>query len=638
MQMNVGKKNIAIGAVIFCISAFLAVGGSMAWAQTYDGRMGPRTSVGSVDVSGLDRETARQRVQEAVDVFFTSGAPLVLEGKPASLPLSYLSGSDAVEIVSFRVDEAIDAAYAKSHDANGLFQAGKLLASFATPRRVGVRVTGNDESIRERVRAAFPDVESPFQNTSFAFRWEQDGWKAIVVDGIPGDEFDFGPFLETLSRRLAGLDRTPTPLEIAHRTPDVTTGMAEALADRAVALLSRQPAPFHLATKDENDAATDSWTVTADLLAGMLVPGADGKLAVDAEAFAAFFDPIAAEVEVEPTNARFSMADGRVTEFASSSPGVAIDREKLDADVRAALNEGDETATVTLALTVVEPEIKTADANDIGIVDVLGVGASSYRGSPGNRIKNIRNGVSFLNGRLIAPGETFSLLDALKPFELDNGYLPELVIKGDKIQPEIAGGLCQIGTTTFRAALNSGLPIDERSNHSLVVSYYNDPSNGNPGTDATIYDPAPDLKFTNDTGNFILFQAEMLEESQDLRFTFWGTSDGRKGSYSPPEVIRWIGVGETIRTETLDLEPGVEKCQAAHVGADTSFTYTIVNPDGTVTERVFASHYRPLPTICLVGVEELSTPDDLQPTTDSVTSSETADAPVEDDAGQTDVQ
>ena len=92
-------------------------------------------------------------------------------------------------------------------------------------------------------------------------------------------------------------------------------------------------------------------------------------------------------------------------------------------------------------------------------------------------------------------------INRFEPFTIEAGYLPELVIKGDEIKPEIAGGLCQVGTTMFRAAMNSGLKITERQNHSLVVSYYNDLSNGNPGTDATIYDPHPDFRFLNDTGN-----------------------------------------------------------------------------------------------------------------------------------------
>jgi hypothetical protein len=88
-----------------------------------------------------------------------------------------------------------------------------------------------------------------------------------------------------------------------------------------------------------------------------------------------------------------------------------------------------------------------------------------------------------------------------------------------------------------------------------------------------------------------------------LQFALWGTSDGRKGSYTPPAVTRWIPAGETKYIETTNLEPGKQKCQGAHVGADTSFVYTIVRPDGEQEETTFESHYRPLPEICLVGIE-----------------------------------
>ena len=68
--------------------------------------------------------------------------------------------------------------------------------------------------------------------------------------------------------------------------------------------------------------------------------------------------------------------------------------------------------------------------------------------------------------------------------------------------------MCQIGTTLFRMSMNSGMPIVQRVNHSLVVSYYADPVNGNPGTDATVYVPYVDFKFNNDTGNYLLLQTE----------------------------------------------------------------------------------------------------------------------------------
>jgi len=255
---------------------------------------------------------------------------------------------------------------------------------------------------------------------------------------------------------------------------------------------------------------------------------------------------------------------------------------------------------------VIEPKIKMSDVNDLGIHGIVGFGYSTFRDSHNNRIKNIANAVDHLNGTLIKPGEEFSTNKYAGPYTLENGYLPEEVIKGTEIKKEVGGGMCQIGTTMFRTAMNSAMPIVERQNHSLVVGYYADPVNGNPGTDATLYDPYLDLKFLNDTENYLLLQTEIDYDKQELKFTLWGMSGGRKGWFTHPIVERWISPGEEQKIETLDLEPGTEKCQSAFVGAVTTFSYYRLIPGEEKIEREFESYYRPLPRICLVGVEELT--------------------------------
>lgn len=630
MNILTGKIKSAMIAVFCCLLAFFAVGGTLAWAQRFDGRIGPRTFVGSVEVSGMDPETARQAVQKKIDEFFASGVAVRLEGTTSRVPLSTLLGSDSLDAVRFDLDETIAAAVRANRDKNAFWDAVRLLEATMRQTTVIAYVDGDADAIREAVLGAFPGREKLGTNATFSFVRSTGGWKADVVAGTTGAEFDFDAFFPAMFERLASLDDAPTPIAIARRDPDVTEVVARTEIDAAVAALGG--APFVLTVEDGLPASGtkvlgNSWELTADDLSRLLVPGPNG-LDVDQEAFDKILDEIATIVDVPARNARFERSEGRVVEFATSAVGRAIDRDLARTDFIAALN-GTETS-VPLVLVAVEPTVTTAQGNDLGITDALGTGTSSFKGSPKNRIGNIQNGVNLLNGLLIAPDETFSLVSALKPFELDNGYLPELVIKGTKIIPEIAGGLCQIGTTTFRAVMNSGLDVVQRQNHSLVVNYYNDPSNNNPGTDATIYDPAPDFQFKNDTGHYVLFEAKMDAAAQSLTFTLWGTSDGRIGSYTPPVVTRWIGVGPTVETETTTLPAGEKKCQAAHVGADTTFTYTVVSPDGTSVDRVFESHYRPLPQICLVGVEELSTPDDLQPAEDSVSSLITTEPPVTD--------
>lgn len=323
-------------------------------------------------------------------------------------------------------------------------------------------------------------------------------------------------------------------------------------------------------------------------------------------------DVIAPLVDVEPINAKLKMEGEKVVEFQGSQFGAELsldDAYKAISEIMRGRTLYDDGVPKEVFLTTAktEPEIKTADLNNFGIKEVLGVGVSDYSNSPANRIKNIANAVKKLNGLLIKPGEEFSTLKYTAPFTLDGGYLPELVIKGDEIKPEIGGGLCQIATTLFRMAMNSAMKITSRRNHALVVNHYNDPINGNPGTDATVYDPAPDFKFLNDTNNYILIQTQMDKKRQELIFTVWGTPDGRSGSYTHPTVSKWYPYGETKIVETDTLEPGKEKCQNPFRGADASFVYTRIMPDGKEEKTVYDSHYRPLPKICLKGKQPNAT-------------------------------
>jgi len=307
-------------------------------------------------------------------------------------------------------------------------------------------------------------------------------------------------------------------------------------------------------------------------------------------------------------DAKFEMLDNKVVKFQASSSGVNLDLEKTAEKVNTAFLERNYkteniTKTITVEVEVLEPKIKVSDVNDLGIAEIVGVGISTFRDSHNNRIKNIANAVKRLNGVLIQSDEEFSTNKYAGPYTLENGYLPEAVIKGNEIKDEVGGGMCQIGTTMFRMAMNSGFDVTERRNHSLVVSYYSDPVNGNPGTDASLYEPFLDLKFLNDTGHHLLLQTEIDYDRQELRFIIWGNPDGRKGWYTHPKVLKWIPVGEEVITETEDLDPGVRKCQSAFTGAVAEFTYSRVTPDGEKIDRIFESHYRPLPKQCLVGID-----------------------------------
>ncbi len=593
---------ITIGAVVFII--VLGSGGSYVWAKQYEDKLAPNTFIAGIDVGGMDVETARQHVQTVADRIVSDGVPISFEGTVKTLPLTAIVSDNVIDRVYIDVEGAIERAAQASHVEHPISDIIHLIKNLVNRIEIYPEVElVEKDKIESTVRELFPNVETLSINAGFKIDEE-----ILITDAVNGNEFDFETFHQDLLTSLISLKEDPDPinLRLVNVQAPVQNTDAEQLRNQAQSALDE--APYTLTYNAPGRQY--QWTITKDLLVPALAvsPTDDGQfmLTLEGEAFDAFLEEIAKDVEVKPRNAKFEIKDGKVTEFVGSRPGVELNKEGTIRAIEELLNS--EAESVEIVTNESAPEIATGDVNDLGISELLGVGISDYSNSPPNRIANIRNAVKLLNGILIAPGETFSLVEALQPFTYDNGFLPELVIKGDKIEPEMGGGACQIGTTTFRATMNAGLPIVERRNHSLVVDHYNDPTNGNPGTDATIYEVngkgAPDYKFLNDTGNYILFQAEMLEDIEELRFSFWGTSDGRKGSYTPPVVTRWIGPGPQQEIETTDLEPGQRKCQNAFTGADAHFTYTVEKPDGTVEEQIFESHYRALPSICLVGVDE----------------------------------
>jgi vancomycin resistance protein YoaR len=232
------------------------------------------------------------------------------------------------------------------------------------------------------------------------------------------------------------------------------------------------------------------------------------------------------------------------------------------------------------------------------IIEIIGTGHSNFAGSPNNRIHNIKVGTDIFHGLIIAPDEEFSAIENLGPINKETGYLPELVIKDNQTIPEYGGGLCQVSTTLFRAALSTGLPITARQAHSYRVSYY-EPA----GTDASIYNPWPDLKFINDTDHHIMIQSRLI--GNDLYFDFWGTSDKREVSISDPVIYNIVSPPPTKLIVSEELAPGERKCtERAHNGANAYFDYVVKHQDGETIEKRFNSYYVPWQEVCLIGPDE----------------------------------
>mgnify|MGYP001605033990 CR=1 FL=1 len=219
-------------------------------------------------------------------------------------------------------------------------------------------------------------------------------------------------------------------------------------------------------------------------------------------------------------------AVNQAVNFTPPKDGLSLDIFSSTLIILGALERSEPRAE--LAIEIDKPLKSLAETNPMGINELIATGESNFKGSPKNRIHNIKVGLTKFKGAIIAPGEEFSFNKILGPVEAENGFLPELVIKKTGTVPEFGGGLCQVSSTTFRAAMKAGIPITQRKNHSYAVQYYSPQ-----GTDATIYPGVIELKFINDTPGHILVWP-YIKDSYTLIFEFYGTRDERKVTLQKP--------------------------------------------------------------------------------------------------------
>ncbi len=165
---------------------------------------------------------------------------------------------------------------------------------------------------------------------------------------------------------------------------------------------------------------------------------------------------------------------------------------------------------------------------------LLSIGKSDFSHSIPERIHNIILASSKFNGILIPKDKIFSFNEIVGEISSLTGYKPAYIIKQGKTVLGDGGGVCQVSTTLFRAALNAGLPIIERIPHAYRVSYYENDSK--PGFDATVFAPNVDLKIKNDTPAYILIQTEVDKEKNLLFFKLYGKKDNRKIEISPVTI------------------------------------------------------------------------------------------------------
>ena len=199
--------------------------------------------------------------------------------------------------------------------------------------------------------------------------------------------------------------------------------------------------------------------------------------------------------------------------------------------------------TVEIPLTVTEPEKDTEYVESKLFADDLGEPVvTTLAGSTQNRITNIQLAVQAIDGLVIAPGEQFSYNDALGERTAERGYKAAGAYSNGQVVQEIGGGICQVSSSLYYAALLANLQIDVRVCHYFPVAYLP------PGLDATVSWGGPEFKFTNNRDWPIKIEASVDTSKNTVTVHLVGTDED--GSYVQMTYATWLVYGNSEYPET----------------------------------------------------------------------------------------
>ena len=543
----------------------------------------PRIVMADVSLSGMSRSSAGAFLKGRIEKFLSDSNQIAARGKVSSIILKDIDIS--INELQFMDDLPF---------AGDLSNAQILFLSFFG-RRISPKALISSAELARVIEEKFPEIPRA-QNAKFVLKngkMTVEPERAGVAPALPS-------LVNQLKTNIAFLQNSPLFIEFQESQPTVLTLDLEQNKNE---ILSKFPKKISLVFEKQkweiNFERHPDW-INFDKKPYQVAEGESPfSLTFNPVDFADFIDDSKMQtLEEKPENMRiFRDAEGKIQFEGHDVAGRAIDRERLLSIINNAL--ANQKAEIEIPLIVVLPKLEIPDdLQTMGVREPISVCFTRFVGSPANRIHNIGVGTAKFDGVLIAPGDTFSFNDQLGLVDGSTGYKKELVIKPEGTIPEFGGGLCQVSSTMYRAAVFAGLPIVERSPHTYAVSYYAQVLGH--GLDATIYPPSKDLRFLNDTPGYILVHSYV--DGASLYFKFYGTKDERIVEMDGPYISnKTAAPADPVFVSDSTLAEGEKKqVEKPHGGFDALWFRRITRNGETKEEKIF-TRYKAIPAKFLVG-------------------------------------
>ena len=500
----------------------------------------------------------------------------------------------------FAVNETVDRAFGYGRSGNWSADLQDQFWAWYEGHDLAPIVIYEPERGAAYLQSIAAEIDSPAVEAALSIS----GTQVTVTPGQFGYTVNIAQSLQLIADPISRLGSADAPLVIDEYKPGVLDASAQAAT--AQQILSQ---PLTLTVDQPRAGDPGPWTFTPEQLAALLIiqrvedaNGARYEVALNTQQLQPFLETLAPQLEVKPQNARYTFNDdSRELEVIPGKE--SIDGRKLN--VAATIQNINAQAvagahSIGLVFDIERPQLSNdTKAADLGITGLVSDQVTYFTGSSGERQNNIRVGSAAFHGILIPPGGTFSFNEWLGDISLDTGFSEALIIYGGRTIKGVGGGICQVSTTAFRAAIFGGYPIVERNPHAYRVGYYE--RIFGPGLDAAIFSPVIDFKFVNDRDAWLLIET-YIYNNQTLQFKFYSKDDGRKVTVSPPEVSEIITAPPDKYEENPELANGeIKQVDYRADGANTQVRRKVEKEGQVLWEDVIKTRYLPWQAIYQYG-------------------------------------
>jgi len=320
----------------------------------------------------------------------------------------------------------------------------------------------------------------------------------------------------------------------------------------------------------------------------------EAEFVYNADLVAQIAEKISADAAIAASEPSYILENGRFV-ISNGIVGREADTHALMTDIVSTL-ETRTSGQIAVATAQIQPKYSTADFE--AACDLIGSYQTPFNPLLPERTNNLTVASTFLDGSVVLPGETFSTSAALRPRTEENGYVRAGQILNGEPDSGIGGGICQISSTLYMAALHAEISVQSRSNHSLMVGYMQ------PATDAALAEGYIDLVLENNTNHPILIQSILNPGGQHI-INIYGhesRSAGRSVSFESILLETRQPDGDKVIEDPF-LPKGASQIVSEGIIGATYELHKVVTENGIVERvKVNTSNYRPLQRVVKVGM------------------------------------